>query len=646
MESLGFVMIAQGILLSRKCFPNHIYHIVGMVLLTLFSSPYIQAAQGELPLSRSQQLRDSLKAKSQTLKDSLNLRKNQKKSGEPVLTSGDTSKTKYKTPWQRLKDNINGEKLKVQFGDQVINITTATKCDVKQMNTLLKIRILAENSANIASCTCCLAKEMGRQDTYENAVKKCTNVSRLCGTNVLFKNEEDFFGQTKIIALNTSEGQKAKIKVTLPTLAQEGVSLHDNSFERYIWNLDQFYTRTPFTIENYSLKFSIDEGYIKPQGKKLAAVNPYNHHYNPKDGTFFNPWPNSSPPTAFTNAASGILWKADIKNTQRPWFPLTTPRTVKPLPEVLNGIQATMIGHATVLIQVDGVNILTDPIYFDIGFGQKEDKTVTGYKRIKPPGVTFEDLPKLDFIVLSHNHRDHLDVPTLTKLEKDHPQVKYITPLGYTKFLQSVGLNSSGPNRIFELDWWDSIDFPLIRFTALPTQHWSGRSINDVNKMFWSAYAMTTHPDPKARNPVPSNWRPKSIYFAGDTGFGPHFEEIAEAYPSFFELTYQKFAKKDPSFDLSLIPIGAYCPMHKEGGGHINPFEAVKVHKILKSKYSISIHFETFQVAQEPYGEAKKILMKALDLPKYRDLNTFRALEAGEKVVLNPDRQYKYYPNE
>jgi N-acyl-phosphatidylethanolamine-hydrolysing phospholipase D len=631
---LGICDMTERVLLKIRKLENPLYLFVFLTLLTFSSCT--QADQGEPPLRPSQTLRESLTAKSQALKDRMALRKNQKSPEEPVSTVAEAQKTKYKTLWQRLKDNINGEKLQVQFGDQVITITTSTKCDIKQMNKLLKIEILAEKTAATASCTCCLAKEMGRKDTYDNAVKKCANVSRLCQANLPFLNEEDFFGQTKILALNTSEGQKPKVKVSLPTLALEGVSIHDNSSLRYIWNLDQFYTQTQFTLENYSLKFSIEDGYVKPQGKKMATVNPYNHHYNPKDGIFFNPWPNSSPPAAFINAASGILWKADIKNTQRPWFPLTLANTVKPRPEVLNGFQATMIGHATVLIQVDGVNILTDPVYSTtIGLSQKEDNTVTGYKRIKPPGVAFGDLPRIDFIVLSHNHRDHLDEPTLLNLEKAHPQVKYITPLGYTKFLRSIGLNTTGPNRIFELDWWDSIDFPLIKFTALPTQHWCGRGINDVNKMLWSAYAITTiRPKPGGRNPVPSNWKPKSIYFAGDTGFGPHFEKIAKGIP-----------EKYPPFDLALIPIGAYCPMHKEGGGHINPYEAVNVHQILKPKHSIGIHFDTFQVAQEPYGEAKYILEKSLSQEKIEDPDAFRALETGDYVVLNSSGGYQYHEN-
>jgi N-acyl-phosphatidylethanolamine-hydrolysing phospholipase D len=642
---MGFVDMTEGILVNQRYFTNHLCLLVMMVLLVFFTSP-LQAAQGEPPLRQSQNLRESLKAKGQSLRDSLKLRKSQNVPEVPLRTSADTQKVKYKTPWQRLKDRVNSEKLQVRMGDQIVTITTGTKCEAIDMQKLLqkgmKTKIMRQSDVDDAACICCMSKEVGRLDSYQNAVDICTTVSKKCRGIVPFKSEEQFYELTKIISLNAAKGVSEKLKVSIPALAEEGISTHDNSFMRYIWNLDEFYKKDNFNPAHpYQLKFDADKGYLDQNPQlKIIAINPYNHHFNPQEATFFNPWPNASPPTAFVNAASGILGKADIKNNQRPWFPRKLAKTAKPLATVSNEIRATMIGHATVLIQVNEVNIITDPIYYDIGLGSKEDKTYTGYKRIKDPGVTFENLPKLDFIVLSHNHRDHLDVPTLKRLEKDHPQVKYITPLGYTKFLRSVGLNASGPNRIFELDWWDSIDFPLIRFTALPTQHWCGRSVNDVNKMLWSAYAMTTLPKVGGKNPLPLNWRPMSIYFAGDTGFGPHFEEIEDKFPTYFAKEYKDTMKNDRGFDLSLIPIGAYCPMHKEGGGHINPYEAVKVHKILKSKHSIGIHFDTFQVAQEPYGEAPKILEKSMKELVKDEITPFSALDTAWTYVPKPLGKY------
>lgn len=627
-----------------------------------------QTQQSQEELSKSQQLRSSLKA-------ALSKRRNNKSSQESLTQSGelsqsqelsrgqqlrsslntklqtlrksdDTKKIKYKSPWQRIKDRRNAEKLDVQIGDQIVTITTGTSCAKDNMLKLLqkgqKVKIMREQDVIDASCICCVAKESGRLDTFDNALQKCKIASKECDGKLPFDNEEQFFKKTNILALNAATGVSEKLKVTSPILAEEGVSVVDNSFKRYIWNLPEFYNVTTSDPINYRPKFDPSQGYLNQDSqRKMYAINPYNHHFDPKAFTFFNPWPNSAPPNALKNAASGLLGEIDLTNTQRPWHFHPIPDTAKPPPLVQNGIQATMVGHATVLIQVDGVNILTDPLFFNIVLGKKEESKGPGYKRIKPIGIAFADLPKqLDFIVISHNHRDHLDEPSLKKLEELYPTVQYITPLGYTNFLRKIGVKG----KIYELDWWDSIDFPTIRFTALPTQHWCGRGPNDVNQMLWAAYAITTHPDPKSRNPVPSNWRPKSIYFAGDTGYGPHFEEIAKKFPDYFQEKYQQTVRRDPGFDLSLIPIGAYCPMHKEGGGHINPYEAVKVHQILKSKHSVGIHFDTFQLAQEPYGEAKRILEASIKKEEISP-NSFVPLEPAEYVSLDSFGKYNYFPN-
>lgn len=535
---------------------------------------------------------------------------------EHILTG---SKVKDSKSWfQQLKDHLSTATLSVNILGRIVNIGTGTSCDPKSVNKLFKKALTNKEDLNQASCSCCLAKEMTRSESYDNSISKCRVVSKYCGTKLPYKNESQFFQDTQILALNQKSERINKIKVSEPSIAEEGIGVQDIEYMRYIWNLPHFYVFDQFTLSNYKLKFQVGQGYLAPNPMNMrTSTNPYNHHFNKDKGIFFNPWPNAAPPIAAINAVSGILGSLDVKKIQRPWLPQKSYK-IKPHASVNQGIRATMIGHATILLQFSGINIITDPIFYDIGMGKKEDKTVAFYKRIKVPGVPFEWLPKIHFVVISHNHMDHFDVASLKKIEELNPDVKYITPLGYTKLLRDIGINKQNPNRIFELDWWDSIDFPDVRFTSLPTQHWCGRSLDDVNKMLWTAYAIKTQPE-KVYS--------KTIYFAGDTGFGPHFEEIA---------------KKFPYFDLSLIPIGAYCPMHKEGGGHINPYEAVKVHKILKSKRSMGIHFDTYQLAQEPYGEARKTLQASL---RYYQINPdeFVAADSAEYIDIDDRGKFTFH---
>lgn len=543
-------------------------------------------------------------------------------SSQPQRTFEDPKSKNYKSSFQRFKDLVNTKELKANILGHLKSITTSTSCDPKSMSKFLNQKTMSLVAQSSASCQCCVVKEMARKESYDNAIGKCRTISRYCGKTLPFKDEAQFFEQTQLLSLNQKKGLSEKIKVTNAEIISNGAGIQDIEHLRYLWNLPIFYLFNEFNPQNYKLKFLGEKGYITPDPSKMrTSTTPYNHHYNKEKGRFFNPWPNAAPPIALINAASGILGSLDIKKAQRPWFSQRS-YTIKPDSMIQNGIRATMVGHATVLLQIDGANILTDPVYFDIGAGNKEDRNVIFYKRIKAPGISFESLPQIDYVVLSHNHMDHLDIPSLRKIEARFPNVKYITPLGYTNFLRKNGLNTQDPNRIFELDWWDSIDFNTLRITALPTQHWCGRSVEDANKMLWSAFAFTSN----AQKP-----HEKNIYFAGDTGFGPHFEEIAK-----------KYAK---GFDLALIPLGAYCPMHKEGGGHINPHEAVKVHQILKAKHSIGIHFDTFPLAQEPYGETAKTLAASRDY-YHIDPHQFIALDAAEYVHINGSGNFSYHPNE
>jgi L-ascorbate metabolism protein UlaG (beta-lactamase superfamily) len=243
-------------------------------------------------------------------------------------------------------------------------------------------------------------------------------------------------------------------------------------------------------------------------------------------------------------------------------------------------VRVTFINHSTVLIQLPGCNILTDPIWSE----RASPVPWAGPRRHRPPGVRLEDLPPIDVLLLSHNHYDHLDRPTLRRLTPTHT----ITPLG-------VGG--------IELDWWQSIDVAGLHITAVPATHFSGRDLFDRNGTLWCGYSIAT-----AHGPV---------YFAGDTGFnGTPFTEMRERLG-------------EPM--LALLPIGAYKPRWIMQPMHMSPTDAADAHALLGSKHSVAIHFGTFQLTDEGECEPADDLRAAL---AHRDLPPFVTLDNGEALTL------------
>ncbi len=234
-------------------------------------------------------------------------------------------------------------------------------------------------------------------------------------------------------------------------------------------------------------------------------------------------------------------------------------------------IQITWIGHATFLIQVDGMNILSDPIFSD----RCSPVTFAGPKRIAPPGIPFDELPPIQAVVISHNHYDHLDAPTVARLGN---KPKYFVPLGLAKWFEENGISN-----VVELDWWESYSFDGLKFHSVPIQHFSGRSFFDRNETLWSGWVLES--------------RSGKIFFAGDTGYSPDFKEIG---------------KRFDSIKVSMIPIGAYRPRWFMSPVHVDPPEAVMVHKDTRSECSIGMHWGTFKLADEPLGEPLLYLQKAL----------------------------------
>jgi L-ascorbate metabolism protein UlaG (beta-lactamase superfamily) len=286
-----------------------------------------------------------------------------------------------------------------------------------------------------------------------------------------------------------------------------------------------------------------------------------------------------------------------LSRQENPWEKRDVEQT-KPVAEVSDGeLIATFINHATVLIQTEGLNIITDPIYSE----RASPFSFIGPKRYAPPGVAFEDLPKIDVVLLSHNHYDHMDLPTLKRLAaRDNPQI--FVPLGNQEYLKRQGIDN-----VTELDWWDSNTISdNLSVVSVPAQHFSARALSDRNKTLWSGYiASTPHGD---------------IYFAGDTGFGPFIDKIAERFPK--------------GFRLGILPIGAFKPEWFMKEVHISPDEAFGLQDSLDIREVLAIHFGTFKLADDGQDEA---LAKAQELSaNLPETKRFLALPNGGSIQVNP----------
>jgi len=258
---------------------------------------------------------------------------------------------------------------------------------------------------------------------------------------------------------------------------------------------------------------------------------------------------------------------------------------------------ATMVGHATVLLQTAGLNILTDPIWSE----RASPVSFAGPKRVTAPGIRFEDLPKIDLVIVSHGHWDHLDVPSLKMLwERDRPLI--LVPLGHGALLAAEGVETR------EVDWGEAVVVGPATVVSEPVQHWTSRWAVDRNRALWAGYTII----------LPGG----NVYFAGDTGYGngQFFRDV----------------KRHGPVRLAMLPMGAYEPRWFMAEQHMNPAEAVQAKIDLGAAHSLGLHWGTFQLTDEGWEEPRVALAAALAEAGI-DRDRFPALVAGEMLRLRAD---------
>ncbi len=260
-------------------------------------------------------------------------------------------------------------------------------------------------------------------------------------------------------------------------------------------------------------------------------------------------------------------------------------------------LRVTFVNHATVLLQMDSVNILTDPVWSE----RISPLSWYGPKRHRPPGIRFEDLPPIDVVLLSHNHYDHMDVPTLHRLvDRFHPRI--ITGLGNAAFLARQGIPGAQ-----DIDWWQSTPLaPGIRAEGVPAQHWSARSLNDKWRTLWLGFVIEAPGGP--------------IYFAGDTGFGEFFTMIRDHFAPF------RFA---------MLPIAPARPRSAMAPRHMSAGDAVRAYQLLGVSNAMALHFGTFQQGDDTEHEPVDSLNQAILNARPCDVRIW-ALRNGETRFVPP----------
>lgn len=255
------------------------------------------------------------------------------------------------------------------------------------------------------------------------------------------------------------------------------------------------------------------------------------------------------------------------------------------------------IGHSTNLIRLNDKMILTDPIFSK----RASPSQLSGPKRLTPPALTIEQLPTINFVMISHNHYDHLDEYSIRQLIIRFPDIVLIVPLGVKKELLKWGAK-----QVVELNWWEAITIDNLTFTATPARHWSNRSFFDINKTLWCGWIVQSN--------VAISQNTKTVYFMGDTGYSPCLKEIGQCFTC---------------INIALIPIGAYAPRELFQSQHIDPAQALQLYDELNCHEAIAIHWGTFELTDESLDEPAQLLCQ------HRADRHFHLLKIGGSLAIN-----------
>lgn len=309
-----------------------------------------------------------------------------------------------------------------------------------------------------------------------------------------------------------------------------------------------------------------------------SSASPSSDHHDPTGG-FRNPWPSAES----HGLGEFLRWMATYDRrpdpTKRGSLPTAAPAPVCPRAPA-DALTLTWVGHSTFLIQIGGVNVLTDPMWSACASPVR----VVGPRRFMPPGIALSALPPIDLVVQSHDHYDHLDLPTVRALAARFPTAEWMVPLGLSGWIARRGVR-----RVRQLDWWEEVEVAAVRVGAVPAQHFSGRGPRR-NRSLWCGWTL--------RAPALD----RAVYFVGDTGDFPGFGEIAD--------------RRGP-FDAVLMPIGAYDPRWFMRPAHLDPEEAVRAYAGIASRQPgrplcmVAMHWGTFKLTEEPLREPPERLRRA-----------------------------------
>lgn len=309
------------------------------------------------------------------------------------------------------------------------------------------------------------------------------------------------------------------------------------------------------------------------------------------DGTvFFNP--GGTPPR---DLADLVRWQLASRRARWPAVWPSPYPPARPVPRIEGpDLRVTMVGHATLLVQADGLNLLTDPVWSE----RCSPLPFAGPRRVNPPGIAFDDLPPIDVVLLSHNHYDHLDTATLRRLHESHDPL-VVTPLGNDTIVRAAipGM------KVVARDWGESVRSGSATIHLEPVHHWSARGMSDRCMALWAGFVVETA-------------RAGSIYHVGDTGFHRG-------------INYRAAAEKHGGFRLAILPFGAYEPRWFMKAQHQNPKEAVEGMRLCNAAFAAGHHWGTFQLTNEPIDEPRQRLLDALDAAGVVR-ERFRPMQPGE----------------